>query len=134
MKGENTSPSLMIILSLAPCCESYFGLVPMMAQPMITNQVSSLKGLCQVIFGRLDNHEFKIRKWYYEILLLIKLSLHQKQDDSEQKRTLSRRYAINLKNARPTFFKITRQSCPFASNHACLSYCCISFLLFNGFK
>ena len=31
------------ILSFAPCCESYLGLVPMVAQPMITNQVSPLK-------------------------------------------------------------------------------------------
>ena len=39
----------------------------------------------------------------------MKLSLHHKQDDYEQKRPLSRLFAINLKNVRPTF---SRQDYP----------------------
>ena len=40
--------------------------------------------------------------------------------------------------SRPTFFKITQmqsfQSCPFVSIHASLSFCCVSFVVFNIFK
>ena len=34
-----------------------------------------------------DDPEFKIRKWICGIPLLMKLSLHHKQDDSEKKKT-----------------------------------------------
>ena len=39
---------------------------------------------------------------------MINLLLHHKQDDSVQKRPLSGRFAINLKNVGPTFFKVTQ--------------------------
>ena len=44
------------------------------------------------------NHELKT--W--------KCTVHHKQEDSEQKRLLSRQFAINLKNIRPTFSKINQ--------------------------
>ena len=57
-----------------------------------------------------------------------KLSLQHKQDDSEQKRPLSRRFAINLKNVGLTFFKITQmQSISILS--ICVHPC---FSLYNG--
>ena len=43
-----------------------------------------------------------------ELIFLRKLLLHHKQNDSEKKTPLSRRFAINVKNVGPTFFKITQ--------------------------
>ena len=53
--------------------------------------------------------------------------------------TLSRQFAVDLKNVRPIFFSrlpkcIPFQYCPFVSIHGSLFFCCISFLLFNSFK
>lgn len=49
--------------------------------------------------GKLENGKVE-----FQFYLLIKLSLHKKQDDSVQKRPLSRRFAVNLKNVGPTVF------------------------------
>ena len=65
--------------------------------------------------------------------LLIKLLLHHKEDDSEQKRASSRRFAIDLENAGPFLFKITQMLLfPFAVFLICWStvlsaYCNVSF-------
>ena len=79
---------------------------------------------------KLSNHELKTRTRYCGIPLLIKLSLHHNQDDSEEKRPLSRRFAVNFKNVGPTFLRITQmQSVPFASIcvHPCFSFLLLYF-------
>ena len=70
--------------------------------------------------------------------LLIRLFLHHQKYDSEQKRPLSKQFAINLKNVGAIFSRLPIcnpfQSYPFGSIYASLSFCCISLMLFNGFS
>lgn len=85
----------------------------------------------RVLRGNLVNHEFKTRTQYCEIPLLIKLSLHCKQDDSEQERPLSKQYAINLKNIRPTFFQDYPNVIGFNLVHLCPSMLLFLFAVFG---
>ena len=76
---------------------------------LITFYWSLQKGMCHVILRYLGtflvNREFKTRKWFCGIPLLIKLLFHHTHD-CEQKRALSRWFAINMKNVGPTFFSL----------------------------
>ena len=61
----------------------------------------------------------------------MKLSFYHKQDDCEQKLiTLSRLFAINLKNVGPTFFKITQIAVRFNPVHLCRSMLLFPFAVF----
>ena len=62
---------------------------------------------------------------------MIKLSLDHTHDDSEQKRPLSRRFAGNLKNARPIFFKIIQMQ--FVSMLSIFVHPCVSVFPFGIF-
>ena len=55
---------------------------------------------------------------------MIKVSLHHRQGYSEQKRPLSRRFSIKLKNVRPTFF----QNYPKASRFNLIVHLCPSMV------
>ena len=52
-----------------------------------------------------DDPEFKIRKWLCGIPLLMKLSLHHKQDDSEKKTTFIQVICHKLEKRRADLFQ-----------------------------